>query len=91
MGANIGANLPKKHKNKPWVQGEEGNPDEACHMRKDYDCRHYIFEQMLATTLTEQKTGASCTIESKTRYFKVMPELLLNEHIPLVEKAIIGN
>ncbi|WP_434778542.1 hypothetical protein [Neisseria sp. Ec49-e6-T10] len=90
IGANIGANLPQKHKNKPWVQGEEGNPDPACHIKKGYDCKQYLFEQAVATTLTDQTTGNKCTIESKLWYYQAKPELLLDEHLPLIEQAILG-
>ena len=90
IGANIGANLPRKHKNYPWIQGTDPNPDVACRLSEKWDCKPFLFEQAVATTLTEQKSGESCTIESKTWYYQAKPELLLDEHIPLVEKAIIG-
>ena len=88
IGSNLGANLPKTNKAKPWIQGTEGNPDPACRLRKHFACYPYLFEQAMATTLTEQRSGASCTIESKLFHYQALPELFYPEHIRQIEEKL---
>ncbi len=91
IGANLGANFPmKKDKATPWIQGTEGNPDAACRLRKHFYCPQYLFEQAMATTLTEQRSGSTCTIESKLFYYQALPELFYPEHIRQIEEKLSG-